>query len=42
VGWVKSVVTRANPLRAGLENFGVAAGGAGISYLIGSLYGRVT
>jgi vacuolar iron transporter family protein len=41
VGWVKSMVTRTNPLLAGLENFGVAAGGAGVSYLIGSLYGRV-
>ena len=41
VGFVKSVVTRSHPLRSGLENFAVAAGGAGVSYLIGSLYGRV-
>ncbi|MCB2223383.1 MAG: VIT1/CCC1 transporter family protein [Actinobacteria bacterium] len=38
VGAVKSMVTFTNPWVSGLENVGVAAVGAGVSYLVGSLF----
>lgn len=38
VGAVKTVATHTNPITAGLENVAVAAGGAAVSYAIGSLY----
>ena len=38
VGAVKTVTTHTNPIVAGLENMAVAAGGAAVSYAIGSLY----
>ena len=40
VGAAKTVVTRTNPWKAGIENLGVAAGGAVLSYLAGAAYER--
>ena len=38
VGALKTIATRTNWLVSGLENVGIAAAGAGLSYLIGSLF----
>lgn len=39
VGAVKTLTTRNNWIVSGLENVAIAAAGAGLSYLVGSLYG---
>ncbi len=41
VGTVKSIVTRGNAVRSGLENLAVALAGAVISYLVGNLYSAI-
>ncbi len=38
VGALKTVVTRTNPIVSGLENVGVALGGAAVSYAVGTLF----
>jgi VIT1/CCC1 family predicted Fe2+/Mn2+ transporter len=38
VGVLKTMTTRKNPWWSGIENVAIAAAGAGISYLVGSLY----
>jgi VIT1/CCC1 family predicted Fe2+/Mn2+ transporter len=38
VGALKTVVTNTNPILGGLENVGVAAAGAAVSYGVGSLF----
>jgi len=40
VGAAKTVVTRTNPWKAGVENLGVAAGGAVLSFMAGAAYER--
>jgi VIT1/CCC1 family predicted Fe2+/Mn2+ transporter len=40
VGAAKTIVTRGNPWKAGVENLGVAAGGAVLSFLAGAAYER--
>jgi len=42
VGALKTVSTRKNPWVSGIENVAIAAAGAGISYLVGSLYNAYT
>ena len=39
VGWIKGLLVKGNKLLDGLENFGLGAAGAAITYLIGMLIG---
>jgi VIT1/CCC1 family predicted Fe2+/Mn2+ transporter len=40
VGAAKSIVTKANPIRAGIENFGIAGIGGILGFWIGSLFDK--
>ena len=39
VGWMKGLLVKSNKILDGLENFGLGAAGATITYLIGLMVG---
>jgi len=39
VGWIKAMLVKSNKILDGLENFGLGAAGAAITYLIGLMVG---
>ena len=39
VGWIKGLLVKSNKILDGLENFGLGAAGAAITYLIGLMVG---